>query len=81
MASCLICKCEASQCKTTNLRKQGYQGLWGFFFFLTPAANILLRDLEPTAVPRSGRLNVLFTPSGCVRVVCFGFAAALVFGF
>ena len=52
-----------------------------FFFFFNPAANILLLDVELTAVPGSGRLSVLFTPWGCVRVVCFGSGAALVFGF
>ena len=53
----------------------------GFLFFFNPAANILLRAAEPTAVPGSGRLSVLFTPWGCVSVVCFGSAAAWVFGF
>ena len=52
----------------------------GFFFF-NPAANILLVAVEPTAVPGSGRLSVLFTPWGCVSVVCLDSAAALVLAF
>ena len=48
--------------------------------FFNPVANILLRDVEPTAVAGSGRLRVLFTPLGCVRLVCFGSAASLVLG-
>ena len=53
----------------------------GFFFFYNPAADILLLAVEPTAVPGYGRLRVLLTPWGCVRVVCFGSAAPLVLGF
>ena len=43
---------------------QRYQRLYseGFFFFFNPAANILLLAVEPTAVPGSGSLSVLFTP-------------------
>ena len=40
----------------------------GFFFF-NPAANILLLAVEPTAVPGSGRLSVLFTPWGQCRLL------------
>ena len=62
---------------------QPYQRLYveGLFFLINPAAKILLLAAEPTAVPGFERLSVLPTPSGCVRVVCFGSAAALLFGF
>ena len=66
--------------RRTGLQRQQRAHVEGFFFF-NPAANILLLAVEPTAVPGSGRLSVLFTPWGCVSVVCFGSAAALVLAF
>ena len=73
MTNCLIWECEASQCQTTYLVQQGCSA--------TSASNILLLAVEPTAVPGSGKLSVLFKSWGCVRVICFGSAAALVLGF
>ena len=64
----------------TELQRQQQGYVKGFFFF-NPAANILLLAVEPTAVPGSGRLSILFTPWGCVSVDCFGSAAALALAF
>ena len=64
----------------TRLQRQQSGYVQGFFF-CNPAAIILLLASEPTAVPGSGSLSLLFTPWGCVSVVCFGFAAALVLAF
>ena len=56
-----------------QLQPQQRDYVEGFFFF-NSAANILLLAAEPTAVPGFGRLTGLFTPCGCISVVCFYYA-------
>ena len=60
-------------CLRTDVQRQQPGYVEGFFLF-NPAANILLLAVEPTAVPGSARLSVLFTPCVCVTIVCFGSA-------
>ena len=62
-------------------REAGLQRPLGLLLLLQSGANILLLDVKPTGVPGFGRLSILFTSWGCVRVVCFGLATALVLGF
>ena len=50
--------------RRTGLQRPQRGYVEGFFFFFNPAANILLLAVESTAVPGSGRRNVLFTPLG-----------------